>query len=58
MKKKGFNAGLYLIIIGVLTLVATRIPSLGSHNGLLLLGLFFIVVGNLLYIRHIKHEGI
>ena len=50
-------AGLYLIILGTLTLAATRIPSLGRHNSLLTGGLLLIVAGILLHIRAIKRQS-
>ncbi len=55
MKKIPSHAGLYLIIIGVLVLISTRFSTLGSHNSLLLTGLFFIIAGIVLYIHNIKH---
>ena len=57
MKKKATNWGLYLIIIGTLVLVLTRISILSTHNWLLVTGLLSIIVGIVLHIRSIKHES-
>ena len=57
MKKKATNWGLYLIIIGTLLLVLTRISILSTHNWLLVTGLLSIIVGIVLHIRSIKHES-
>jgi len=57
MKKFTRHIGLFLIIIGVLMLIATRIPPLGSDNRLLLCGLLAIVAGIVGHIQSIKHES-
>ena len=57
MKKKATNLGLYLIIIGTLLLVLTRISILSTYNWLLVTGLLSIIVGIVLHIRSIKHES-
>jgi membrane-bound ClpP family serine protease len=57
MKKKATNWGLYLIIIGTLVLVLTRISILSTYNWLLVTGLLCIVIGIVLQIRSIKHES-
>ena len=56
MKKLPPYIGIYLIILGVLALLATRFHSFASHNTILLSGLLAIVLGILLYIRGVKHE--
>ena len=48
--------GIFLIIIGALMLILTRINALSSHNSLLLSGLLCIIAGIVLHIRSIKHE--
>ena len=57
MKKKATNWGLYLIILGTLLLVLTRISILSTYNWLLVTGLLSIIVGIVLHIRSIKHES-
>lgn len=57
MDKIKYYAGLFLIILGVLVLVLTRIPSLSGNNILLLTGLLLIVAGIIVHIRSIKHES-
>ena len=57
MKKKATNWGLYLIIIGTLVLVLTRISILSTHNWLLISGLLLIVAGIWFHIRSIKSES-
>ena len=57
MKKKATNWGLYLIIIGTLLLVLTRISILSTYNWLLVTGLLCIIIGIVLHIRSIKHES-
>ena len=57
MKKKATNWGLYLIIIGTLLLVLTRISILSTYNWLLVTGLLSIIVGIVLHIQSIKHES-
>jgi len=57
MKKKATNWGFYLIIIGTLALVLTRIKVLSTYNWLLVTGLVCIVIGIVLQIRSIKHES-
>ena len=57
MEKIKEHAGVALIVIGTLTLAATRLPSLSSSNTLLLAGLLCIVGGTLLHIHTIKHES-
>ena len=49
--------GIVVIIAGALTLAATRIGSLSSHNWLLVTGLLLIVAGIVLYVRGIMHES-
>ena len=58
MKKITQYAGVILIVLGALTLAATRIPSLVSSNALLLTGLLLIVAGIVLHIRSIKHDSL
>ena len=58
MKKYTKNIGLILIILGTLTLVATRVSNFSTHNGLLLTGLFCIVAGIYLHIRSIKNDSL
>ena len=53
MKKITQYAGVILIVLGALTLAATRIPSLVSSNALLLTGLLLIVAGIMLHIRSV-----
>jgi uncharacterized membrane protein HdeD (DUF308 family) len=50
-------AGLVIIVAGVLILVATRIPSLASSNGLLLTGLLLIVAGIVVHILLLKKDS-
>lgn len=57
MDKIKYYAGLFLIILGVLVLVLTRIASLSGNNILLLTGLLLIVAGIIVHIRSIKHES-
>ena len=57
MKKKATNWGIYLIIIGTLLLILTRISILSTYNWLLVTGLLSIIVGIVLHIRSIKHES-
>ncbi len=49
--------GIILIVIGALTLAATRFGSQSVHNWLLALGFLCIVVGIILYIASIKHDS-
>ena len=58
MKKYTKNIGLILIILGALTLVATRFSTFSTHNGLLLTGLFCIVAGIWFHIRSIKNDSL
>lgn len=58
MKKINQYAGVILIVLGVLTLTLTRIPSLVSSNTLLLTGLLLIVAGIWLHIRSIKKDSL
>ena len=57
MKKLTPYIGLFLIIIGTIVLIMTRISTLSSHNSLLLTGLSCIIAGIILHIRSIKHES-
>ena len=57
MKKLTPYLGLFLIIIGTITLILTRISTLSSHNSLLITGLLCIIVGIWLHICSIKHES-
>ena len=57
MKKKPRFSGIFLIIIGTLVLLLTRLHSLSSHNWLLLTGLCCIVAGIVIHIRSIKSES-
>ena len=50
-------AGLVIIVAGVLILVATRILSLASSNGLLLTGLLLIVAGIVVHILLLKKDS-
>jgi len=56
MKKYAPFTGLFLIIIGTLTLILTRLEQLSNLNTLLLAGLLFIILGIVLHIRSIKHQ--
>ena len=56
MKKLIPFIGIFLILIGTLMLILTRINTLSSHNSLLLSGLLCIIAGIILHIRSIKHE--
>ena len=58
MKKMATNWGLYLIIIGTLVLVLTRISILSTYNWLLVTGLLCIVIGIVLQIRSIKQDSL
>ncbi len=49
--------GIVLIVIGALTLAATRFGSQSAHNWLLALGLLCIVAGIILYIIGIKRDS-
>lgn len=57
MDKIKHYAGVFLILLGVLALVLTRIASLSGNNMLLLTGLLLIVAGIIVHIRSIKHES-
>jgi len=57
MKKLTPYIGLFLIIIGTIVLLLTRISTLSGHNSLLLTGLLCIVAGIVLHIRNIKHQS-
>ena len=57
MKKIRQYAGVMLIVLGTLALVATRLKALNSNNTLLLAGLLMIVVGIVVHIRSIKHAS-
>ena len=46
--------GVALIVLGTLTLVATRLKSLSGSNVLLLTGLLLIVAGIVAHVREIK----
>lgn len=56
MKKFAPFLGLFLIIIGTLALVLTRLEQLSDLNTLLLAGLLFIILGIVLHIRSIKQQ--
>ena len=56
MKKLIPFIGIFLILLGTLMLILTRINALSSHNSLLLSGLLCIIAGIILHIRSIKHE--
>jgi uncharacterized membrane protein HdeD (DUF308 family) len=56
MKKFAPFLGLFLIIIGTLALVLTRLEQLSNLNTLLLAGLLFIILGIVLHIRSIKQQ--
>ena len=56
MKKFAPFLGLFLIIIGTLALVLTRLERLSNLNTLLLAGLLFIILGIVLHIRSIKQQ--
>ena len=56
MKKKPRYSGIFLIIIGTLALVLTRLEQLSNLNTLLLAGLLFIILGIVLHIRSIKQQ--
>lgn len=57
MKKLTTYLGLFLIIIGTIALIMTRISVLSTHNSLLVGGLLCIISGIVLHIRIIKHES-
>ncbi len=57
MKKLTPYSGLFLIIIGTIVLIMTRISTLSTHNSLLVAGLLCILSGIILHIRSIKHES-
>ncbi len=57
MKKVKQYIGIYLIILGTLVLMLTRIDSLASMNTLLIAGLLLIVSGIVLHIRSIKGDS-
>jgi LPXTG-motif cell wall-anchored protein len=57
MNYRTTHLGIALIVVGTLTLVATRIDGMTNHNWLLLMGLLLIVAGIVLHVRGIKHEG-
>ena len=57
MKKYAQNIGIFLIIIGTLILLSTRISHLSTYNSLLIAGLLCIVAGIFLHIRSIKQES-
>jgi uncharacterized membrane protein HdeD (DUF308 family) len=56
MKKFAPFLGLFLIIIGTLALILTRLEQLSNLNTLLLAGLLFIILGIVLHIRSIKQQ--
>jgi uncharacterized membrane protein HdeD (DUF308 family) len=49
--------GIILIVIGALTLAATRLGSLTYNNWVLIIGLLLIIAGIVLSIREIKHDS-
>ena len=57
MKKVKQYIGIYLIILGTLVLMLTRIDNLASMNTLLIAGLLLIVSGIVLHIRSIKGDS-
>ena len=57
MKKLPSFIGLFLIAIGTLALILTRINNLSSHNSLLIAGLLCIITGIWFHIRSIKHDS-
>lgn len=57
MKKFAPYYGLTLIIIGVVTLTATRLRTFSSNNWLLVTGLLLIIAGIVLHVRHIKRQS-
>ncbi len=57
MKKHVPYIGIYLIILGTLTLAATRLKALMGSNALLTVGLFLIVAGIIAHVRAIKRES-
>ncbi|MBO6192443.1 MAG: hypothetical protein J6N98_08615 [Prevotella sp.] len=57
MNKLTPYSGLFLIIIGTIVLIMTRISALSTHNSLLVAGLLCILSGIILHIRSIKHEN-
>ena len=56
MKKFAPFLGLFLIIIGTLALILSRLEQLSNLNTLLLAGLLFIILGIVLHIRSIKQQ--
>jgi cytochrome c biogenesis protein CcdA len=57
MKRTAKHIGITFIIIGALTLTATRLTALNGNNALLLTGLLLIILGIVLHIRSIKRES-
>ena len=57
MKKLTPFLGIFLILIGTIVLISTRISALSSHNSLLISGLLCIIAGIVVHIRNIKHES-
>lgn len=57
MKKHTQYIGFYLIILGSLVLMSTRLHALSCYNSLLLTGLLLIVVGSVVHIHFIKHDS-
>ncbi len=57
MKKFVDHIGLILIVVGTLTLAATRLQTLSSSNTLLAAGMLSVVVGIVAHIYSIKREG-
>jgi len=48
--------GVALIVLGTLTLLATRLKTLSGSNIMLLTGLLLIVAGIFVHIRNIKNH--
>ncbi len=57
MKNIKQYAGIYLILLGTLTLLLTRLNAWSGHNWLLLTGLLLIVAGIVTHIWSIKRES-
>lgn len=57
MKKIIPYIGVALIVMGTLTLAATRLSALSGNNWMLLTGLAFIVLGIVLHIRVLKRQN-
>ena len=57
MKKVTHFLGLFLIILGTVTLLSSRLQQLNDSNWPLFIGLLCIIAGILFHIRSIKRES-